>query len=63
MQAREKKIMKTQRASDHPLVCCAGAMTGRKENNMEDRDYGVSTVEELREIMKQYQEENGKKEE
>lgn len=30
---------------------------------MADKDYGVSTVEELKEIMKQYQEENSDKEE
>ena len=30
---------------------------------MADKDYGVSTVEELEEIMKQYQEENSDKEE
>lgn len=30
---------------------------------MEDKDYGVSTVDELKEIMKQYQEENSDKEE
>lgn len=30
---------------------------------MTDKDYGVSTVEELEEIMKQYQEENSDKEE
>lgn len=30
---------------------------------MENKDYGVSTVEELKEIMKQYQEENSDKEE
>ena len=35
----------------------------RKENDMADKDYGVSTVEELKEIMKQYQEENSDKEE
>ena len=35
----------------------------RKENDMADKDYGVSTVEELEEIMKQYQEENSDKEE
>lgn len=44
------------------LFCCADAI-GRKENNMEDKDYGISTVEELKEIMKQYQEENSDKEE
>ena len=30
---------------------------------MENKDYGVSTVEELQEILKQYQEENNDKEE
>lgn len=30
---------------------------------MADKDYGVSTVEELKEILKQYQEENSDKEE
>lgn len=30
---------------------------------MADKDYGVSTVEELKEIMKQYQEKNSDKEE
>lgn len=37
--------------------------TGRKEKIMENKDYGVSTVEELQEILKQYQEENNDKEE
>lgn len=30
---------------------------------MVDKDYGTSTVEELKEILKQYQEENNDKEE
>ena len=30
---------------------------------MADKDYGTSTVEELQEILKQYQEENNDKEE
>lgn len=30
---------------------------------MADKDYGTSTVEELKEILKQYQEENNDKEE
>lgn len=35
----------------------------QKGEYMADKDYGTSTVEELKEILKQYQEENSDKEE
>lgn len=48
--------------TDIAILSYAKAIS-RKENDMADKDYGVSTVEELKEILKQYQEENSDKEE
>ena len=62
MQDRKTKMLRIQRASDRPLVAPAQPAERRNMGNTENT-YGETTVDNLMEILKQYEKEQEEKDE